>query len=401
MFKGKTTTSLQYILVYMSLFGLVTSIGLMGPQWTPFFLFGLALLLIVILPILLLAGRFNRFSFDDQGGAIVRPGGRRWAYQNIKGFLVLERGNTIDIYLKLGPWHTTSLVLMLDAIEVPRLREELQRRFPTVTVRVKRWPRWATVLLILVCLVLAFGAAHGFLYHRYPQLHAVPRTIEAATVVEGKVGTRRLRKQVGDFRFELPERFAFIGEREGALSFEDTERQLRLEVITGVVRGEMNRHAFWFRYGMGVRDYADLATFVIQSRYGVIPLFLRALTLMRLDDVALYQTRPPQLRGFIIQGRRGNEQVTHVFLAGTLPRQELHVFITGPVRVSDEMIGLIVSGVRLDPAPKRATRESATDEHAFLLRRQATGEVDGGTMPRSSERRFAMPPGRRTAARCL
>jgi hypothetical protein len=359
MFKGKIIALLQHTLLSIALFGLVTSIGLMGPQWTPFYLFGLVLFLPVSLPILLLAARVNRFSFDDRSGAIVKPGGRQTDYGKIKGFLIVERGKTMDLYMKLGPWHTTRLVLMLEEREGPRLREELQRRFPAEIVQVRRWPRAATLLIAVTCLVLAFGAAQGFLYNTYPQLHAAPRAIEAAPVAEEKAGKRHLRRQVGEFRFELPGSFDFIGEREGALSFEDSERQLRMEVITNVSREGMARHAVLFRYGMGVRDYAELTAFVVRARHGVIPLFLRALAVQRLDDVALYQTGPPQLRGFIMQGRRGSEQFTHVFLAGALPRQELHLFITGPVRVSEEMLRSIVSGVRLIAALEGGERRQS------------------------------------------
>ena len=345
MFKGNTVQVLKHSLLFVLLFCAVASLGLMGPNWMPFLSFALVMMLpglLLIMPLLL---RANRFTLDDQGAEIIKPGGRRIPYGRVKGFLVLERGGTIDVYAERGALNLSLMVRMMDKGERQRLLDGLQQRFPGATVRTKRRPNAVTLLAAPALLVLAFAAAHGFLYHRYPALASVPRLIEAGEAVPAKRAPRKTRDRVGDFRFTLPAGYEFIGEGDGTLSFEDRRNKSRLELIAKVRRNDLVRHAFWFRYGMGVRDYADLTAYVFRARYGVVPLFLRALAVTGQKDVVLYETAPPLLRGYVSQGKRVRDDETHIFLAGERSGQELHIYITGPERVAEGTLRSIVSSV--------------------------------------------------------
>jgi hypothetical protein len=83
----------------------------------------------------------------------------------------------------------------------------------------------------------------------------------------------------------------------------------------------------------------------------VLPLFLRALALRGQEDVVIYETAPPLLRGYVTQGRHGREELTHILLSGDGTEQEVHLYITGPVRVPEDALRTIMTGIRQDRRP--------------------------------------------------
>ena len=346
MFQGNTLQIFKHALFAVALSGVVTSLGLMGPAWTHFLSFASVLIIPLLFLSMPLVRWANRFAFNDEKAEIVKPGGKRIPYGRIRGFLVLERGETIDVYARQGRLHTTALVQSLDAGERTKISDELLLRFPGAVVETKRRPRYVLVLALPALLVLILAGAHGFLYHRYPSLEAAPRIIKAAEAGKKERLKHQPRSRAGDFLFELPAGYTFVGEGEGTLSFEERSQKARLEIITKIKRDSMVRHAFWYRYGMGVRDFTDLTALLLRARYGLVPLFLRALALTGQEDVILYETAAPLLRGYITQGRHGREELTHIFLSGGHKGKEIHIYITGPTRVPEETLRLIITGIR-------------------------------------------------------
>jgi hypothetical protein len=352
MYQGRTRQVFKHALFILALAGIAAAVGLMGPSWPRFLSVASAVILPVLLLCVPLVRWVNRFSLDDGTAAIIKPGGKRIPYDRVREVLIYDRGDAIDLYARQGRFHTTALVQSLDRGALPGMRDELVRRLPGAVVIEKRRPWLVTALVVPAGLALLLAAAHGFLYHRYPAVRTTTRPLGAWTAVAKVRPQLQPRTRAGDFQFELPAGFAFIGKGEGTLSFEERSQKLRLEIITNIKRDNMARHAFWFRYGMGVRDFADLTAFLFQARYGVVPLSLRALALRGQEEVVLYETMPPLLRGYVTQGRRGREELTHVFLSGEGPGREMHLYASGPKRVPEEVLRSIITGIRLDhPSP--------------------------------------------------
>jgi hypothetical protein len=351
MIRGNTLHLFKHSLLALALSGIVFSVGVLGPAWPQVLTLSAALAVPLLILSMPLVRWMNRFGFDDERAEIVKPGGKRIPCGRITGVLLLDRVDSVDVLVRQGRLHTTALVRSADAGEQVRILEELLRRVPGASVVTKRRPWQVMVIAVPALLAVAAAGAHGFLYHRHPSLTPSPRVISAAAGNAQERAKPQPRSGIGDFRFTLPAGYVFIGEGDGSLSFEERSQNLRLEIIAKIRRPGMAQHAFWFRYGMGVRSFADLTALYLRARYGVVPLFLRALALTGQEDVVLYETAPPLLRGYVTQGRRGREELTHVFLSGEGPEQEIHLYLTGPARVPEEALRAIITGIRQDRRP--------------------------------------------------
>lgn len=299
--------------------------------------------------IALLTAWGNRFFFDDERRAIVKPGRRPVLYGAVKGIYLNERGRSLDVFLQQGWRGSSFLVEALDASERARLEQDLAERFPNLQIEKKRWTTAVAVAVMLACAAAGFGAAHGYLYKRYPQLGAAPQSVQWDA-------QKKNRKQpqpeyLEDFEFLLPERFKLISDMGSQIFFEDKIRKLRVKAVAGIERPDLASIGALLRMGMGVRDFYELLDLSYRARIGVIPLFLRSLELQGLENITVYRVGPPYLRGYITQGKREDEEETHIFLAGERPREEIHFFITGPKRAPEALIRTIVSSTRVVRLP--------------------------------------------------
>ncbi len=348
-FKGSTLQVSVYTFLYLLLFGLLVSFGLMGGNWASFFLLSLSAVLPVAVVITLFTAWGNRFFFDDEHGAIVRPGRRPVPYGRVKGIFINERGRSLDVFLEQGWRGTTFLVEALDASERRRLEKELATRFPGLQIRKKRWTTAVAVGVMLALVLAGFGAAHGYLYKRYPQLAMSPQAVPWAAVEKSKKRTHL--EYLEDFEFTLPAGVKLISDRGSQLFFEDKIKKLRVKVAANIQRPDLVSFEPLLRRGMGVRDYYELLDLSYRSRIGVIPVLLRSLELQGLENITVYRVGPPFLRGYITQGKRDGEEESHIVLVGGRPHEEIHFFITGPKRAPEGFIKTIVSSTRVVKLP--------------------------------------------------
>jgi hypothetical protein len=239
----------------------------------------------------------------------------------------------------------------LAASERQRLEEALAARFPGIAVRTKRWGTSAAALTLLVLLLAGFGASHAYLHRRSPQLSLQP---QAPAWDRDETARKRPPEEfLEDFAFILPPGVKLVSDQEAALYFEDKKKKLKLKVVANIQRPELDAFGALFRFAMGVRDYFDLLDLTYRSRYGIVPLFLRSLELRGLENATATRLGPPFLRGYITQGKRDDEEETHIVLVGDRPREEIHFFVTGPERPPEKFIRTIVSGARLVGAARK------------------------------------------------
>jgi len=246
--------------------------------------------------------------------------------------------------------HTVSLVDSLDNAHRQKLMQALDQRMPGVPRRNKRRPALLSAAILAMLLLIMFTAAHVFLHHRSPELSLMPGTTASW---KGAASAARppAREFLEDFGFSLPAGVKIVGEMEGSILFEDKVKRIRVKAVANIKRPEITRFARFFRYGMGVRDYYGLLDLTYQSRIGVIPLFLRSLEISGLTNVTVMRVEPPYLRGYIIQGRRGEGEETHLVLVGERSGEEIHFFITGQSRVPEAFVRTIVESTRLVRLP--------------------------------------------------
>lgn len=343
-FKGSARHIVSFNGATIVLFGLVASVGFMGPNWPFLFMASLAVMVPVALLISLLLVWSNKFSFDDVRAALVKPGGRRIPYSRVKGVHIAERGSVVDVFVKQGWMHSSSLVEAVPADRAPLLREELDMRFPGHVRSRSRWASLAPVISIIGILLLSFTAAHAYLHHRYPQLNADLRFLERFS--PGQKRSLPPLEYIESFGFTPPPGFRYVGEQNGELYYENRSKNQRLKVVANLVRGIFDEQALLFRRAMGVADYADLMTLVYRSRYGIIPMLLRVADLDGMDRVTIFEIGPP-LRGFVSQGRRDQVEETHIVIMGERPDQEVHFFFSGPDRLAEKTLQRFITGVQL------------------------------------------------------
>jgi hypothetical protein len=344
MFTGNTLQILKYNVVAILSFGLAASIGLMGRNWHALFFSSLVVMLPVILLVTLVLAMMNRFSFDDEQQAFLKPGGRRIPYSRVKSVHVAERGSGMDVFVKQGWMHMTSLVEAVPAGRTQQLLEELRKRFPEKMHTQHGWRSGLPILAILGILLLSLVVGHVLLYQRYPGLNAPLRVLER--IEPGKEKTLPPLEFIEEFAFTPPPGYRYIGEESGELYFEDKVTKQRLKVVAGIQRRIFNEQAIFFRYAMGVANYADLMALAYHSRLGMIPLFLRAMDIDGLEQVEVFEIVPP-LRGFVRQGIRDNVEETSIVILGERAGQEVHFFFSGPARVPEKILRTFVTGVQL------------------------------------------------------
>jgi hypothetical protein len=341
-FTGSALRIFWFNVVSVTVFGLLVSFGLLGGNWPYLFFASLAIMLPVVLVATLVIAWTNRFSFDDDLQAFVKPGSRRIPYNRVAVVYLADRGHSLDVFIKRGWMHRTSLVEAVPRGRAQQLRDELAARFPERIRQRGRWHAFLPVLTIFLLVSLALAGAHVFLYDRFPALRA-----EASALTPTKAHKPRSKPPVeflDEIGFTPPRGFHYISEDKGVLYFEDKARRLRLKAVGGINRDILQEQAVLFRTVMGVNSYADLMDLAYHARVGIIPLFLRALDLVGLDQVALYTAEKP-LRVFISQGKRGKEEETHIALFGGRPDQEVHFFFFGPTRVPEKDLIRFIDGV--------------------------------------------------------
>jgi hypothetical protein len=349
-YKGSAARLLASMLLYLVLIAIVASYGLMGGHWAALFLFSLAAVLPIALAVAALSSWANRFSFDDDAKRIVKPGRTAVPYEKVTGIFINKRGSVIDAFIRRKWKGTSFLVEALPATEQLRLEEGLAARFPGLPVRTKRWGTLAAALTLLLLLLTGFGAAHAYLYHRTPQLALHPQAL--AWDRDEAVRKKPPQEYLEDFAFILPAGVKLISDQDNQLYFEDKVKKLRVKVVANIQRPELETLGMFFRYAMGVRDYYELLDLSYQARVGIVPVFLRSLELQGLENITVHRVGPPFLRGYITQGKRDDEEETHIVLVGDRPREEIHFFVTGPSRAPEKFIRTIVSGARLISSPR-------------------------------------------------
>jgi hypothetical protein len=351
-FKGSALNILTYNTFVILLLGTITSIGIMGPNWPFLFVASLVVMLPLVLAVTAALAWANRVSFDDERREFVKPGGRRIPYDRVRAISYAGRAGALDVYVKRGWMYTTSLVEAVPEEQGRLLRDELAKRFPDRMHPRGRWAAFVPAAAIIAVTLAAFGGFHLFLHHRYPQLNARLRTLER--LERDQQRSLPPLEYAGAFGFTPPQGFRYIGEESGELYFEDRSKKQRLKVVSNIVRRIFDEQALLFRRAMGVADYGDLMTLTYRSRYGIIPLLLRATDLAGLEQAAIYEIGAP-VRGFVKQGRQGREEVTHIVVIGAGPDQEVHFFFSGPARLAEKTLQTFLSGVRLIETPGGGT----------------------------------------------
>lgn len=341
MFKGSSLQIAKYNLFFVVLCGVIASVGLLGRNWAYFFTASMVLALPVLPSVTLVSAWYNRFRFDDEQKAFLKPGRRRIPYERVQSILFADRRDGIDVYVKQSFLHTTTLIEA--AQEKDLIREELEKRFPGKIRKIRPRILFAPAVAVLVLFVV-LAAAHLMLYIRYPQLKTP--VIQINRAVENAQKSLLEREYLEDFSFFLPSGFRYAGDEEGVLYFQNRSTKTRIKAVAKISRPAIEQYRLLFKYGMGVGNHGDLLQLTYGTgSVGLIPLFLRTTGILGLEAPRVYYIAGSDIRGIARQGRFGNEELTHIDLVSSATAQEIQFFITGPVRLPENELRKFVDGI--------------------------------------------------------
>jgi hypothetical protein len=362
-YKGNSILFCKQVLLYILVTAPVLCFCLMGVRWLYLF----STLMVPAVPLIVFAGilisRAGKFSFDDEQRQIVKPFKKRISFQSIVQININETGRLMQVSVKQGFLRWIPLSYALDSKDKQRLKEDLHKRFPHLVIREKRYVDWKSIGVILTFIVLLTGGFHLYLYRSNEALNVVPRQV-TWTAPEPHAANKRL-YNAGNFSIALPGRFQLNGMDVDALQFEDRKDKTEIKCIAKTLSATPGPRADLIAYASGIRDYYDVLKTAYSSQLGIIPLVLKDMTLAGLTDVIFFEIRlitpPPRiekknntetaarpvLNGFLLQGKKGENEIASLFFTDSERKEQLHIFLSGSKRLDEKRLQEIAAGIRL------------------------------------------------------
>jgi hypothetical protein len=363
-YKGSCFLFCKHVFLYILVTAPVLSFCLMGIRW--YYLFSTMLVLAIPLIVFfgMLISRAGKFSFDDEQQQIIKPFKRRIPYQSIMRIDINETGRLMQVSVKRGFLRGTPLSYALDSRDKQRLKEDLLKRFPQMVIREKRFVDWKSIGVILTAVVFLTAAFHLYLYRSNEALNVIPCQVTWKSSERPAKNTRQY--SVGNFRVSLPGRFQLTGMDEGALQFEDRLNKTEIKFIAGARLVILGPKADFVEYASGIHDYYDVQKTAYFAQAGIVPLVLKDMILAGLSDVVLYEVfltspeprigtkngirEPAQtsLKGFLLQGKKREQEIASLFLMDGERREQLQVFLSGKRnRLDEKRLQEITEGIYL------------------------------------------------------
>ncbi len=344
-FKGSGVLFLRNVFLYLLVSAPVLSVCLMGAKCLPIFLGVFILVLPFVLLVGLLVSRFDGFSFDDERQMVVKPLGRSIPYQSVLRIDLNETGGLLQARIKQGALRRPPLAYALQVEDKARLVEDLRKRFPQAVIREQRYVDWKSLAMIMALVVIMTAGFHVFVYQDNPQIGVLP---QRTTWVNTELPATAARQYaLGSFHLIMPGSFQLIAKDIDALLFEDAASKTEVKFVTAVQRDPpANKFAF-VRYATGIRNYFDVLETAYSARVGVIPLAIKGIALAGLSNISILDIRQPSLKGFVLQGKKKENEIARILLTDLEGRAEIHIFITGPVRLDEKALHGILTTVHL------------------------------------------------------
>lgn len=367
--KGRGVLFLGNVFLYVLVTAPILSLCLMGEKWWHIFFAMTALALPCVLLVGLLVALFDEFSFDDARQQIVRPLRRAIPYSRVLHIDMNATGRLIQVSIREGVLSRSSLVHALDIKDKARLTAELLRRFPRAVIQERTYGDWRSLLMVMAVVVVLTTGFHLVIYRGSFSNVRVPQKVVWAAMERPAKDQQQY--TVGRFQIAMPRSFHRIAKGLNALLFEDEALKTDIQFVAAPQREGLSSRYDLIRQVTGIGDYFDVLDTAYSARIGVIPLALKEVALTGLADINLLaiertsregssgtareagRTVTPilqsELKGFAVQGKKKGKEITTLLLRDTAKKAEMHIFISGPVRVDEKALQSIVAGVSLIP----------------------------------------------------
>ena len=344
-FKGSGLKLLAKVTLYVLIGGLVLSVVFMGENWGRLFIFVTMLTGPFVLTVVLIAGLCDYFSFDDEKRVIVKRFSRAIPYDSVVAINVRRNGGLLQVSVRRGFLGRTTLVLGLKAGEEDRLMVELGRRFPQNLIRRTRLADHTILAGVLALIIAAGVVGHVYLYRKHPQLGMTPQ--HTAWNSGDKFSKKTPRYFLYTFSFLLPQNFALVIDKDIELVFQNQATKTKIAVAYGLRAEKGKGLEALVRRGLGIGDYADILDLSWSARIGIVPLVLKGIMLADLREASVHRLEQAPLRGFLMRGKRGNEEVVEILLMNRSSGEELELYLSGPKKAPDRLLQKIIGSVEL------------------------------------------------------
>jgi len=344
-FRGSSLRLLLKLFLYLAAGGIVLSVIFMGGHWARLFIVAAIMAAPLVLAVAVFAVFSDRFFFDDEKGAILRPFHRPIPYGSVRSVSIRKSGALLQVSARHGSHGRTTLALAIAAKEEERLTAELGKRFPQTIIQRKRLSGHAIFAAVLTIIILAGAAGHVYLYRKYPQLGVTPQLPAWEKIQSFPKKTPR--HYLYSFSFALPKDFSLIIDKESELVYQDKKTNTRIKVAYDLRAAKGGRWEPIVRRALGVENDYDVLDLSWSARIGIVPLLLKTITLEDLSETAVYRIGQGQLQGFMIRARQGGEEVVDVLLMDGAKGEKIELLLSGPKKAPDKLVQKIVGSVEM------------------------------------------------------
>jgi len=282
-----------------------------------------------------LISRLDRLELDDRDRVIRRPLRRPLPYGDVDLLLGVETLGQLQVVARTRRRGNEILLIAYPAGQREALEEVLGARMPRAAWRWSRYRSWRLTLLLIVLLGGLYGAGAWYFLKQTPAAKAICEAVAPPAEVTA----------------------VFESRHEGLSLVLPADLQgVRLTVIpSGGFRsvGPTGRTFLWLA---GIQTEHDLFRYAACSRFGFVPLVLRALLLGRWESVRILVSDRPPHRALGIRGYREGRGEVRLLLQNTAGGVEAVVAFPEPEGFDGAAFRRLVAaaGVRAAPGGKNA-----------------------------------------------
>lgn len=346
--KGFRTTKFDYI--FLLLFFVPVFFLSFGQYWFRFFALAFPGAVIFMHLSRKLQSLQDWFFFDDVNQKIMMSWRHSIPYRKVKAIRITETPTYLSVTVERG-WFvgTNPLLQSLDLSGRPKLIEEFGKRFPEEMIRQQKGADWKRVLAgVLVPLILVVWVVGLTLWIRntFPEVRRYPQEREWKLTED--FDHEQEWYGLGGFSFSLPQSFQLVKQEDGFLCLTDSTRETRLRVVvtSSVLKSSGRLSRSLFNYGFGIRDCYDLHKFAYYARFGVLPLFWKAMMLDEYSSEGIYEVEQNGLKGFLTSGLKDEENVAQLMLVDKERKRKINFYFSSCQQIDEQIFAAIINSIK-------------------------------------------------------
>lgn len=330
LFRGSFPGLLRQMLASLIPVGAALCLLVFGwPGWRVFL--ASAVLTPVVALLALLAARVDRVAFDDEERRLRRPLRRPVPYGVVKAVRFIRTMGLLQVVARNERGRYEILLAALPERDRDAFEHAIRERSGEIPCVVSDYAPWKLSAAIVVLLAVLYGAGACYMTRRSPAASAACEELPPGDSAGRTV--------------------AMVHQGDGiAVRFPESYVGSRLTVIrTGGFRsvGDTGRLFLWLA---GMRSEHDLFRYAACSRFGLVPLILKAVLLDRWEDVRVLTSGGGDDRVLGIRGRNQGRGEVRLLLENRPAGLEAVVAFAEPEGFDAETFRRLVLQARLEPS---------------------------------------------------